>query len=313
LTPTTRRDFLRNATSAAAAAVFLPRFSVAEASDTRPDIRFPSGPRDRIAIASYPFRDFVAGKNDAGGKKMELKDFCGHVAEKFKINKIEPWSEHFRSLDASYLNQIRASASKAGGAIVNIAVDGRHSPYAENQKERDSFVAFTKQWIDAAATVGSPSIRKNMPQAKDSTPNVERAAETYRLVAEYAAQKSVVVNMENDNPLSEDPVFIAKIVGAVNSPWLRALPDFANTLTTGREEYAYRGLEQLFHLAYNICHVKDGEENDNHQRFNVDMAKTFEIMKNASFPGYCSMEFDRPGDPYKGTAELIETTLRYLA
>jgi hypothetical protein len=24
------------------------------------------------------------------------------------------------------------------------------------------------------------------------------------------------------------------------------------------------------------------------------------------------MEFDSPGDPYKGTADLIETTLRYL-
>jgi hypothetical protein len=29
--------------------------------------------------------------------------------------------------------------------------------------------------------------------------------------------------------------------------------------------------------------------------------------------GYCSMEFDSPGDPYQGTADLIEKTIRYLS
>ena len=31
------------------------------------------------------------------------------------------------------------------------------------------------------------------------------------------------------------------------------------------------------------------------------------------YRGYCSMEFDSPGDPYKGTTELIADTLRYLS
>jgi sugar phosphate isomerase/epimerase len=286
----------------------------APAFPSHPHIAFPSEPRERIAIASYPFRDFVAGPKDAvGGKKIELKDFAGHVAEKLNIRKIEPWSEHFRSLDASYLAEIRAAVKKAGGAIVNLAVDGEHSPYAGDKAEREGFVAFAKTWVDAAATVGSPSIRVNMPKAKDSEPNVERAAESYGRVAEYAATKNVVVSDENDNAVSEDPFFIVQVIEKVNSPWFHALPDFANSLTTGNEEHAYSGIREMFAHAYGISHVKALEVNEQGQAFHVDMGKTFGMMKAAKYKGYCSMEFDSPGDPYKGTAELIETTLRYLS
>jgi sugar phosphate isomerase/epimerase len=284
-------------------------------ADSKPSLTFPTQARERIAIASYPFRDFIAGKKDAvgAGNKMEIKDFAAHVSEKLGIKKIEPWSEHFRSLDGKYLGELRAAVEKAGGMIVNIAVDGEDSPYAVDKGKREKFVAFGKQWIDAAAAVGSPSIRRNMPKANDSEPDVQRAAESFSRVAEYAEKKNVVVNMENDNPMSEDPFFIVKVIDKVNSPWLHALPDFANTLTTGREEHAYSGIKEMFARAYNISHVKALELGEKEKPFYVDMPKTFGILKGENYKGYCSMEFDSPGDPYKGTAELIETALKYLS
>lgn len=288
---------------------------VTAAADTaQPSMRFPEQPRERIAIASYPFRDHVAGRKDAlGGHKLELKDFSVHVAEKFNISKIEPWSEHFRSLDQKYLQEIRAGVEKAGGMIVNIAVDGEHSPYAADKAERQKSVAFSKQWVDAAAALGSPSIRSNMPKASDSEPDAQRAGDTLSQVVDYAANKNILVNLENDNPVSEDPFFIVQVIEKVNNPWLHALPDFANSLLTGREEHAYQGLQAMFAHAYNICHVKALETNEQGREFRVDMAKTFGIMRAAHYKGYCSMEFDSPGDPYKGTSELIDITLKYLS
>jgi len=86
----------------------------------------PAAARERIAIASYPFRDFIMGREDqAGGGKMELKAFAAHVSAKFNIKRIEPWSEHFRSLEKAYLEELRAAVAKTGGAIVNMAVDAR--------------------------------------------------------------------------------------------------------------------------------------------------------------------------------------------
>jgi sugar phosphate isomerase/epimerase len=280
-------------------------------------LQFPASARERIAIASYPFRDFIAGPSEHGGgssaQKMDIKDFAAHVAAKFNIRKIEPWSQHFRSTEAGYLEEFRATVEKARGAVANIAVDSEHSPYAMDSAERDRAVAFSKKWIDIAAAVGAPSVRTNIAEAKDGKPDVERAAESLHRVAEYAATKNVVVNLENDNPVSEDPFFLVQLIEKVNSPWLHANPDFGNTLATGQEEYAYRGIEAMFRHAYSICHVKAMEVNERTgQEYHVDMAKTFGILKRANYRGYCSMEFDSPGDPYAGTSSLIEQTLKYL-
>jgi sugar phosphate isomerase/epimerase len=244
---------------------------------------------------------------------MDLKDFAAHVSAKFGIKKIEPWSPHFHALDGKYLEQFRAAVEKAQGAIVDIAVDGKHSPYAVDRAEREKAVSFGKQWVDAAVAIGSPSIRTHVPTAKDAKPDVERAAESLSRVADYGSAKNVVINLENDDPVSEDPLFIVKVIEKVNSPWLRALPDFANTLTTGKEEYAYSAIQAMFGHAYNICHVKEIEAGEQGQIFRADLAKTFGILNSSKYQGYCSMEWDSPGDPYSGTADLIEKTIRYLS
>jgi len=285
------------------------------AAQDAPHMQFPAAARERIAIASYPFRDFIAGQGDKpGSPKMELKDFARHVSAKFNIKKIEPWSAHFRSLEKAYLEELRAAVSQAHGTIVNIAVDGEHSPYAPDAAERQKAVAFSKEWIDAAAIAGSPSVRTNIPPAKGSKPDVERTADSLRQVAEYGATKNVVVNLENDNPASEDPLFLVKVIEKVNSPWLHALPDFANTLAACEEDYAYKGIDAMFGKAYNISHVKETEVGDGKDKIaHVDLPRTFAIARKHGYKGYFSMEWDSPGDPYSGTLGLIEKTLKNLA
>ena len=276
-------------------------------------MQFPTDPRERVAIASYPFRDFILGSRDgAAPQKMDLKDFAAHCGEKFNICKVEPWNRHFRSTDAKYLEEFRASIEKARGAVVNIAVDGDHSPYAADASQRDLAVAFSKKWIDVAVAIGSPSVRTNIAEAKDSKADLDRAADSFNRMVEYAAAKNVVVHLENDNPVAEDPFFLVQLIEKVNSPWLHSNPDFCNTLTTGREEYAYKGIAAMFQHAYGICHVKDMETGEKGQVFRVDMARTFGILKRANYRGYCSMEFDAQGDPYAGTAALIAQTLQNL-
>ena len=311
----TRRRFLTQAVASATAASLWPALnSTLAASNSTPDLKFPTEPRERIAIASYPFRDFIARASQQGSApKMDLKDFAAHVSEKLNIRKIEPWSRHFRSLDPQYLKEFRATVAKAQGAVVNIAVDGDHSIYAANPAERDHAIAFSKQWIDVAAAIGSPSIRTNIAEAKDSKLDLDRAYASLQRVAEYAASKNILVNLENDNPATEDPFFLVKLIEKVNSPWLHSNPDFCNTLAAFEEDYAYKGLEALFHHAYSICHVKAMEPNGKTGKMaHVDIARAFAILKRANYRGYCSMEFDSPGDPYAGTSALITQTLQYL-
>jgi sugar phosphate isomerase/epimerase len=59
--------------------------------------------------------------------------------------------------------------------------------------------------------------------------------------------------------------------------------------------------------------VKDGEVNDQGKASHVDLQKAFGALKKHGYKGYCSIEYDAPGDPYKPTATLVESTIEYLS
>ncbi len=306
--------------STAAAAWLLP--ALASATTAGPSVHFPSDPRERVAVAAYPFREFIVGWKGWDGnspskvpreQQMELKDFAAHVVEKFNVHHIEPWSPIFPSTDAKYLEQFRTTVENAKSSIVDIAVDGGHSQYALDKAEREKAVTASNQWVDVAVALGSPSIRTHIDGAKDSKPDVGRCADTLARVADYAAKKNVVIHLENDNPESEDPFFIVEVIKKVNNPWLRALPDFGNSLAAHDEAFQDRAMEAMFAHAYGICHVKDGEVDDKGNASHVDLAKAFGALKKHGYHGYCSIEYDAPGDPYKPTETLVEATIKYLS
>jgi sugar phosphate isomerase/epimerase len=284
---------------------------------SQPHISFPRAPRDRISVASYPFRAYIESPTnrdrDPGVPGMDLTDFAGEVVRKFNVHNIEPHNRHFRSLEPAYLSNFREALTKASAKVVNIAVDGPDSFYDLSPDIRKKATAYAKKWVDVAVEIGSPSIRTHIQRASNSAPDVGRTAESLREVAEYAARKNIVVNLENDDLVSEDAFFIVKVIKAVDHPYLRALPDFANSMMTGNAEFNYRALQAMFQHAYCICHVKDSETDDHDKLLTVDLERSFDTLKASGYRGYCSMEFDSPGEPYAPTTRLIEQTLRYLA
>jgi sugar phosphate isomerase/epimerase len=325
----TRRAFLEKLSALAASGMITSgvilsgvknAFGAGRAGDpivSRPHISFPRAPRDRISVASYPFRAYIESPTnhdrDPSLPGMDLTDFAAEVVSKFNVHNIEPHNRHFRSLDSAYLRNFRQALSKASAKVVNIAVDGPDSFYDSSPDIRNKAVVYAKKWIDVAVEIGAPSIRTHIQRASNSAPDVKRTAESLREVADYGARKNVVVSLENDDLVSEDALFIVQAIEAVNHPYLRALPDFANSMMTGDADFNYRALKAMFQHAYCICHVKDSETDDHDKLLTIDLKKSFDILKSSGYQGYCSMEFDSPGEPYTPTARLIEQTLRYLA
>jgi sugar phosphate isomerase/epimerase len=316
--PLTRRAFLENLSVLSAGgltAAALPSFRASP--DPEPHISFPTHPRERISIASYPFRAYLVSPDnrdrDSSLPGMNLLEFPAHVVAKFNVHNIEPHSRHFTSLQPDYLDSFQQILQKAKARVVNIAVSAVKSFYDADAEAREMAVAYAKKWVDVAARISSPGVRTHIAPAKNSSPNLERTTESLRQVAEYAAGKNVVVTLENDDLVSEDAFFLVKVIESVNHPYLRALPDFANSMMGGDADFNYRALQAMFQHAYNICHVKDGETNDDDKQYSVDLKKSFDILKASNYRGYCSMEFDAPGDPYGPTSKLIEQTIKYLS
>ena len=275
-----------------------------------PSVQFPSEPRARLAVASYPFRKLI---NPNTGT-LSLLDFPKMVVDRFGVYGVEPLDAHFPSLDAGYLEKFRNALESSKARVVNIPVGRLQTSFYDlDAANRKIAVENAKRWADVAAAIGSPSIRTHIRGAKGVTPDAGLAADALRRVADYGAEKNVVIHLENDSPDSEEPFFLVSVIAKAATPWLRALPDFCNSMLLDKgEDFNDRALAALFRLAYGISHVKDSEQ-EGKKFYRIDLAKAFAIAQNAGYRGYFSMEYDAAGDPYEPTTRLIEQSLKYLA
>jgi sugar phosphate isomerase/epimerase len=318
-----RRNLLHTSAAAMAGAIAwrsnpLEMFGVVEASGQgTPQMMFPTEARERLAVASWPFRaEIESATNDYRDKKvpgMDLRGFAVKVREQFGVPGVEPLSAHFPSTDERYLKEFREAIEKAGIHVVNIPVDNSASFYDAEATTRKKAVEHGRKWVDVAVALGSPSVRTSIAESKNSKPDVGRAAESIRALLDYAAGKNIQVNLENDDLVSEDAFFVVKVIEKVNHPYLHALPDFCNSMTSGNEKFNYDAVTAMFQHAYNICHVKDSEVGDQGKVYRVDLKRTFDILNASHYKGYCSMEWEGPENPYEGTKRLIMASLQYLA
>ena len=319
----TRRRMLRSSAVATGAAFTLgvwPQFNglLASASfpTNGPDLKFPTAARDRLAVATWPFRAYIESSTneyrDKNQPGMDLREFAAKVKKDFDVPGVEPLSSHFSSTEAPYLRSFREAIENAGVHVVNIPVDNSYSYYDADPAVRQKALDNGRKWVDIAVTIGSPSLRTSITPAENAKPDVAVVAEQLHQLVEYAASKNILVNLENDNLTSEDAFFLVKVIKKVNSPYLHALPDFCNSMQSGNEQFNYEAVSALFPLAYNICHVKDSEAGDNGKVVRVDLKKTFAILKASNYRGYCSMEWEGAGSPYDGTRFLIKSSLENL-
>ncbi len=276
----------------------------------KPHVKFPTRASARLAVSSYPFRALIEASHgpSASSPGLSLQQFAASIPSKFQVHGIEPWSRHFRSTDPGYLDDLRGAFQKAAVRVVNIPVDEPVHPCAAEPDQRKSSIDTWRTWVDVAVALASPSIRVHMPRI-ESDPDC--LLTTFRTLVDYAAQKNIVINLENDNPVTEEASRIVALIEKIASPFLRALPDFCNSRLAGDEEYNYRAVKEMFAHAYNISHVKD-EESVRGKVYRVDLARTFSIARQARYRGYFSMEWEGSGDPYAGTQRLIEASLRNL-
>lgn len=306
---TTRRQFVAGAALLAAAR----RLRAAE-----PALRFPTAPRERLAIASYSLRSLIdsprrrAAASKSTAALMDIKDVPAFIVKQFNIRKIEILGQHLRSTEPAYLDEYRRVLKGAEVQVVNIPTSIGASLYDSDAAKRSTAVENGKKWIDVAVALDCPSVRMHIQRAGDQAPDADRTAESLAGVATYAASKNVVVNLENDDLFTEDAFFLTKVIDRVNSPWVRALPDFCNSMLKGDAQFNYDAVSAMFKRAYNICHLKDSEV-DGGKVVRIDLGRTFEIAKASGYKGYFSVEFEGEGEPVAGTAKLVEAALSFLA
>jgi sugar phosphate isomerase/epimerase len=307
MTPLTRRAFVKGAILCQASRAFAGKLKL-------PAANFPTEPRERIAVATYPFRASIVapGNTDRHASKpgMDLAAFARMIKNEFQVSGIEPLHSHFSSTEREEILKLRAAFDAARVRTVNIPVDEPVELCSDDEAKRKAGIASYRHWIDIAVMLGSPSIRIWIPKCSD-TSDLPRAVMALKPTLDYAATQDIVVNLENDDPvLSSDKRVLAAIALASN-PYLRALPDFGNALMGGDERFNAEAVKRMFAKAWNIAHVKDAEE-INHKHETVSLPELFGIAKASGYRGYYSMESDSNVDPFADTKHLIDQSLALI-
>jgi sugar phosphate isomerase/epimerase len=243
---------------------------------------------------------------------MDMKEFPAFVAENFGVRNINPLGAHFASTDDSYLASFHQAVDTAGSHVVDLGLGGRYF-YDPDPAAAQAAVDYGRKWIDIAVKIGSPSVRQHLELRPSQKAQVATAAENLGRLADHAAKHNIVVNLENDNASAEDPFVLVAVIEKVKSPYLRALPDFGNSLIGHDREYNERAVKAMLGHAWNMCHVKDMVETEKGGLEKVDLGRMFDLSKQSSFLGYYSMEYEvDAGDPIAGTQKLVQRSLQYL-
>ena len=281
-----------------------------------PRLAFPTEPRKRLAVTSYPFRAYIESPTNPGRDKslpgMDLKEFPAMIAKRFGVHNINPLGDHLQSTEPSYLKEFHAAVDAAESHLVDLGLGGRDFGHAE-KSIRDEAVAYGRRWIDIAVQLGSPSVRQHLRTAQGVAPSVPNAVESLSRLADYGSLQNIVINLENDSPGAEDPFFIVEVLSKVNNPYLRALPDFGNSLRGHDAAYNEKAVDAMFKHAFNMSHVKDVLQTKRGEVYRVDVARMFAVARANGYKGYFSMEFDTSaGDVFEGTKRLVEQSLEYM-
>jgi len=271
--------------------------------------------RYKIGTSTYSFWHFLPEKVPIG--------FVMERARQLDLDGIEILHVQMESEDREYINDLKRLAFSLGLDIYCLAI---HQNFVRPSKEaREKEIGLTKRCLEIAYQLGAPSIRlnsgrwetiknfDNLMANKGVEPPIEGYTEEdgFRWVVEsieeclpVAENLGVVMALENHWGLTSTPEKTLKIVESVNSKWLRILMDTGNFL-----EDTYNSLKKI--APYTILvHVKTYYGGGVWYELDLDYAKIFEILEEARYRGYLSIEFEGKEDPIVGVDRTRQLLVR---
>ncbi len=260
-----RREFLAAAGMAGAAAAAAPA-------------------RDQISLAAWSInRSFFLYHR---WKNTDLPAIC---RKEFGIGALEFVNQFFENPVMNYLNQLKRAGRDNNVAFVRIMVDGEGNMAAPDKAERMAAAVAHRKWVDIAHYLGCRDIRCNMRGGmqdwKKDTGIVQRAAEAFNDLLEYAKGSGLDIIIENHGGASSDPDVLVALMKAVNNPRFGTLPDFGN-VNPGDDHATV--LRRLLPYAKGVSVKAAWAPDGTHPAW--DLEKLIGICREAGFHGYWGIE-----------------------
>lgn len=235
-----------------------------------------------LSLAAYSVRDALTNG------EMDLFDFIDWCAE-LGLPGTELTSYYFKDgFDTSYLHELRRRAFSQGVTVSGTAV--RNNFCLPPGPERKENIAHVKRWIDHAAELFAPHIRifaGDLPDGVAKATGIQWVADAIQEALEHAAQRGVVLGLENHGGITaraEDHLAIVEAVG--EHPWFGVNLDTGNYRTNAYEELAMAAPH-----AVNV-QIKIDVHRDDGSIEPTDLERVRDILMDANYKGWVVLEYE---------------------
>jgi L-ribulose-5-phosphate 3-epimerase len=311
-----RREFIMTSSAAAIGTTSI----AAAAPPPTPTAAKGDGRRaNPIGISSYSFWGFQR-------EDLRAIDVCIDHAARMGFDGLEILMRQLASTERGELMKIKRRAFQAGLPLMGYSThQGFLSPDPE---KRAAQVKHTTDCLEQAYQLGIPTMRvnsgtwgtsksfdelmANRGMEKPVDGHTEEDAygwviEAYQKLAAEAAQRGVVMGLENHWGLGRTPEGVKRVVDAVDSPWLRVTLDTGNFL-----EDPYNRLRELVPDTV-LLQAKTYFGGGVWYTLDLDYDRIASIMKEANFDGWVSLEFEGKEDPLTAIPKSLELLRKAFA
>lgn len=238
-------------------------------------------PKFQISLAAWSMHRMFGTKQL---DQLGMVDTCAELG----IGGFEMVNTFFPSPQYAYLKALRKRADDANVKLLLIMCDGEGSMAGPEKASRLLAAKNHHKWIDIAAVLGCHSIRCNTGAQEGDPDALDRCAESFSALIEYADANGINVLIENHWGASSDPAWLMGLMDKVNHPRFGTLPDFGNFPETIDR---YDAVQQMMRKALAVS-AKCYDFGDDGKEAKVDFDRMMGIVLDAGYSGWVGIEYE---------------------
>jgi sugar phosphate isomerase/epimerase len=239
----------------------------------------------RVSCCAYSYRQYLTSG------EMSLFQFL-ETARQIGCAGVELTSYYFPSTDRAFLNQVKRAAHKEGLSISGTAI-GTDFAQPDDEK-RQAHIQMAHYWIDNSVILGAPTMRVfagGVREGDTEEQAFDRVVECLKPCADYAAERGVLLALENHGGITSTAEQILKLCRAVDNEWLGLNLDFGNF--SGEDVYSqFEACAPYAVATHAKSHYKGSAGRDM-----VDYSQVKYIMEAAGYRGFIAIEYEEAEDP----------------
>jgi sugar phosphate isomerase/epimerase len=225
-------------------------------------------------------------------------------------------SENKKAAITGFVEKNNALAAQYKLQNVLIMIDSEGDLASSDENTRSEAIANHKLWIDAANQMGCSAVRLNLFGESDPEKWVANSILSLTDLADYAADKSINVIVENHGRLSSNVPVLMKVINGTAKSNCGTLPDFGNfciaeegygSLFDGscKEFYdPYKGISEMIVKAFGVS-AKSYNFDEEGNETTLDYNRLLKIVKDAGYTGFVGVEYE--GDRLSEEEGIIAT------